>query len=99
MFLVDHHGPSDRLVSHDKDYGEGFDLLRQCVIACASPGNGTVDDPMPAILAMWGGVHGIASLWLEGPLKRMQAPEEYERLSIAALHVLVNALAPGISGR
>ncbi|MGA2448438.1 MAG: TetR/AcrR family transcriptional regulator [Polyangiaceae bacterium] len=73
-----------------------FALLRECVIACLDQaGRGNVD-PMPTILAMWGGVHGIVTLWFDGPLSRAVSHDEFEGMALAAVEVLNRAvMVPG----
>ncbi len=48
---------------------------------------------MPSILAMWGGVHGLAALRLDGPLASFGSSDEVDALSNHALGVLALALS------
>lgn len=71
----------------------GFGLLRDVVIECLKHAGRGAEDPMPSILAMWGGVHGLAALRLDGPLASLGSSDEVDALSNHALGVLALALS------
>jgi AcrR family transcriptional regulator len=84
------------LQSHSHEHADdgAFGLLRDVVIACLKRAGRTEEDPMPSILAMWAGVHGIAALRLDGPLNKVvSSAEEVETLCQQALAVLGLALS------
>ena len=72
---------------------EAFGLLRSVVIECLRYAGRASEDPTPSILAMWGGVHGLAALRLDGPLSSMGTSDEVEALCDHALRVLGLALS------
>jgi AcrR family transcriptional regulator len=45
-----------------------FELLVESIVACQRAGQLPDGDPMPLVLTCWSAVHGLASLWLDGPL-------------------------------
>jgi AcrR family transcriptional regulator len=47
-----------------------MDTLVQAVVAAQAAGVAPPGDPMPFVLTCWSAVHGLASLWLDGPLPR-----------------------------
>jgi AcrR family transcriptional regulator len=77
---------------HRED-GRAFGLLREVVICCLEHAGRAGEDPMPSVVAMWGGVHGIAALRLDGPLTHLGTPSEVSELCEQALGVLSRALA------
>ncbi|HEX4381592.1 MAG TPA: TetR/AcrR family transcriptional regulator [Myxococcales bacterium] len=58
-------------------------VLVDCVIECQKAGNAPAGDPMPLVVTSWSTVHGLAALWLDGPLCRMKgfaaSPQELAR--------------------
>lgn len=77
-----------------REDGRAFILLRDAVVACLNQAGRANEDPLPAVLAMWGGVHGIASLRADGPLAVLGSPEELNDLCERALGVLSRGLSP-----
>lgn len=47
-----------------------FEQVVAAVVACQEAGLMSAGDPMPQVLTCWAAVHGIASLWLDGPLSQ-----------------------------
>lgn len=47
-----------------------FQMLVQGVVDCQRAGQAPGGDPMPLVLTCWSVVHGLASLWLDGPLSK-----------------------------
>jgi AcrR family transcriptional regulator len=73
---------------------KAFAVLRETVIECLEHGGRGGEDPTPSTLAMWGGVHGIAAICLDGPLADLGGPDKIDSLCEHALGVLVRALKP-----
>jgi AcrR family transcriptional regulator len=85
--------PNMELVSPNDDVGgSAFRLLQQVVTECLEEAGRAGEDPMPSIVAMWGGVHGIASLRLDGPLAVAGSAEDVDELCERALKVLGSGL-------
>lgn len=75
------------------DSGEGgFELLKDVVTACLEEAGRKGEDPMPSVLAMWGAVHGIASLRLDGPLSEFGSEADVDELCERALEALGRGL-------
>jgi hypothetical protein len=49
-----------------------LDTLTTAIIDAQQAGLAPAGDPMPLVLTAWSTVHGLASLWLDGPLARAQ---------------------------
>jgi AcrR family transcriptional regulator len=49
-----------------------LDTLTAAIIEAQEAGLAPAGDPMPLVLTSWSAVHGLASLWLDGPLARTQ---------------------------
>ncbi len=79
---------------HAEPSGKAFRVLQDTVTECLVHAGRRVEDPMPAILAMWGGVHGIAAICYDGPLAVLADPDELDSLCDRALAILVRALRP-----
>lgn len=47
-----------------------FGMLVESVSACQREGLAPAGDPMPLVLTCWSAVHGLATLWLDGPLSK-----------------------------
>jgi AcrR family transcriptional regulator len=47
-----------------------LDALTDAIIEAQKAGLAPAGDPMPLVLTSWSAVHGLASLWLDGPLAR-----------------------------
>jgi AcrR family transcriptional regulator len=90
----------------DAKEGRTFELLTECVTACLAAAGHAGQDPLPAVVAMWGAVHGVAKLYLEGPLGQMLTPAEFEQVAEQANRILRSALTspdreafPGVPAR
>jgi AcrR family transcriptional regulator len=46
-------------------------VLVRCVAECQNAGTMPPGDPMPIVLTSWATMHGLSSLWLDGPLCRV----------------------------
>ncbi len=86
----------------DLEYHQGqsvgakaFNMLREVVAACLEQSGRHDEDPMPSCLAMWGGVHGIVALRLDGELVAMCSKDQIDALCEEALLSLSLALSPG----
>jgi hypothetical protein len=53
-----------------------FGLLREAVVQCQLAGQAPAGDPAPLVLYAWTTVHGLASLMVEGSLKKIPLPAE-----------------------
>jgi hypothetical protein len=49
-----------------------LETLTAAIIDAQQAGLAPAGDPMPLVLTCWSAVHGLASLWLDGPLARTQ---------------------------
>jgi AcrR family transcriptional regulator len=49
-----------------------LETLTQAIVEAQQAGLAPPGDPMPLVLTSWCAVHGLASLWLDGPLARTQ---------------------------
>jgi len=49
-----------------------LETLTAAVVEAQRAGLAPAGDPMPLVLTSWSTVHGLASLWLDGPLARTQ---------------------------
>jgi len=49
-----------------------LDVLTAAIVETQQAGLAPPGDPMPLVLTCWSAVHGLASLWLDGPLARTQ---------------------------
>ena len=46
-------------------------VLVECVVECQEAGTMREGDAMPIVLTSWAAIHGLAALWLDGPLCRL----------------------------
>lgn len=60
---------------------KAMQVLVGCVVECQQAGHAPQGDPEPIVLTSWATVHGLATLWLDGPLGRMKgkSPQELAR--------------------
>jgi AcrR family transcriptional regulator len=71
MFRPELSGPADH-PSVDAAAERAMGLLVVCVTECQSAGAmSSEEDPMGIVLTSWATMHGLASLWLDGPLRRL----------------------------
>ena len=72
-----------------------FDRLIETVRASVADGRSPGSDPMlPSVLA-WSAVHGLASLWLDGPLPaRIRAGVGVKSIAEWVATAIADALAP-----
>lgn len=68
------------------------DVISECQEAGLAPGG----DPMPLVLSAWSLVHGLASLWLDGPLSRSPLAET---VSAGQLSTVVTGTMAELLGR
>ena len=67
-------------------------VLLACVAECQTAGSIPRGDPGPVVLTSWAAVHGLASLWIDGPLSRFHpgvAPEELAKTVATTLGSLL----------
>ena len=102
---VSHNAP----YHHFKDRGsllaalveDGFaalDTLMTAIVEAQAGGLAPAGDPKPLVLTCWAAVHGLASLWLDGPLARAQrmfatSPDKLTALVPATLTALLTGAA------
>jgi hypothetical protein len=79
---------------HAEPGGKAFRVLRETVTECLVDAGRGAEDPMPAILAMWGGVHGMDAICFDGPLAVLASADQLDVLCDRALTVLAQALRP-----
>ena len=77
----------------------GFAQVISAVVACQDAGLVAPGDPMPYVLTCWSAVHGLASLWLDGPLSRDpkgfgKSPEKLAQVLVTTLGGLIAGGAP-----
>jgi AcrR family transcriptional regulator len=73
----------------DAAAGEAMRLLIECVVECQLAGTMLKGDSLPIVLTTWATMHGLASLWLDGPLCRLgQWPGSPEALAHLVAHTL-----------
>jgi len=73
-----------------------LDILIESVIDAQRAGEAPAGDPMPIVLTCWSAVHGLATLWLDGPLARNArrfAKPGPEALGASVVTTLVSVLA------
>jgi AcrR family transcriptional regulator len=77
-----------------------FQMLVQGVVECQQAGQAPAGDPMPLVLTCWSAVHGLASLWLDGPLSKDpkgfgKSPDKLAAMVVLTLAALLAAGAEG----
>jgi AcrR family transcriptional regulator len=55
----------------DAAAGEAMRVLIECVVECQVEKTLKRGDSLPIVLTLWATMHGLASLWLDGPLCRL----------------------------
>jgi AcrR family transcriptional regulator len=75
-----------------------LEILTGAIVEAQAAGIAPAGDPKPLVLTCWSAVHGLASLWLDGPLARVQrafaaSPDELVRVVPATLSVLLGGAA------
>jgi AcrR family transcriptional regulator len=74
-----------------------MEVLVECVAECQKAGTMAAGDSAQIVLTSWAAMHGLASLWLDGPLCRMHAwkahPQELARSVTRMLGSLLAARA------
>jgi len=75
-------------------------VLVDCVVECQKAGNAPAGDPAPIVVTSWATVHGLSTLWLDGPLCRMRnwagSPQELARRVAHTLGELLKAGGKGL---
>jgi AcrR family transcriptional regulator len=97
MFRPELSGPGDH-PTVDATAERAMELLVVCVTECQSAGTMSDEDPMGIVLTSWATMHGLASLWLDGPLPRLHgwsaSPQELARRVTSMLGRLLGSRAP-----
>ena len=81
-----------------------LETLTGAIIEAQRAGLAPPGDPMPLVLTCWSTVHGLASLWLDGPLARTHrafgaaSPEKLAAIVASTLAMLMIGAAP-VGGR
>ncbi len=75
-----------------------LDTLTAAILEAQAAGLAPAGDPRPLVLTCWSAVHGLASLWLDGPLSRAQrafatSPEKLSAIVPATLTLLLTGAA------
>jgi AcrR family transcriptional regulator len=75
-----------------------LDTLTGAIIEAQASGLAPAGDPKPLVLTCWAAVHGLASLWLDGPLVRAQrtfatSPDKLTAIVPATLTALLTGAA------
>jgi AcrR family transcriptional regulator len=82
MFRPELANPADH-PEVDQAACTAMQVLVDCVLECQQAGNALPGDPMPLVVTSWATIHGLAALWLDGPLPRMKgfaaSPQELAR--------------------
>jgi len=82
-----------------------LDVLTAAIVETQQAGLAPPGDPMPLVLTCWSAVHGLASLWLDGPLARAQrafgasSPDALAATVTSTLAALIVGAATAASGR
>jgi AcrR family transcriptional regulator len=84
-----------------------LDTLIAAIVEAQQAGLAPSGDPMPLVLTCWAAVHGLASLWLDGPLARTQrafgasSPDKLAAIVSSTLAALLigSAAAQATKGR
>jgi AcrR family transcriptional regulator len=75
-----------------------LDTLTTAIVEAQAGGLAPAGDPRPLVLTCWAAVHGLASLWLDGPLARAHrafapSPDKLTALVPATLTALLTGAA------
>lgn len=71
MFRPELTGP-DAQAAVAQSSTPALDTLTRAIVEAQADGLAPAGDPKPLVLTCWSAVHGLASLWLDGPLARAQ---------------------------
>jgi AcrR family transcriptional regulator len=97
MFRPELANPSEH-PQVDEAAAAAMNVLFECVLECQEAGTAREGDPMPLVVTSWATIHGLATLWLDGPLCRMRdwagSPQELARRVAATLGQLLAAPQP-----
>jgi AcrR family transcriptional regulator len=69
MFRPELGAPSEE-AAVARSSSPALDTLTGAIVEAQAAGLAPAGDPMPLVLTCWSAVHGLASLWLDGPLAR-----------------------------
>jgi AcrR family transcriptional regulator len=73
-----------------------LDTLTAAIVDAQAAGLAPAGDPMPLVLTCWSTVHGLASLWLDGPLARVTRSSGTSPVKLAA--AVASTLASLLAG-
>jgi AcrR family transcriptional regulator len=83
--------------SLDDAAGRAMQLLVGCVAECQASGTIAAGDPGPIVLTSWATVHGLACLWIDGPLPRFHASTSPDALADTVAKTLGGLLTSAAS--
>jgi AcrR family transcriptional regulator len=97
MFRPELAGPSEQ-PAVARSSTPALDTLVDAVVAAQAAGAAPAGEPMPLVLTCWSAVHGLASLWLDGPLPRNRrifgrSPEKLAAIVTSTLSEMLSASA------
>ncbi len=92
MFRPELANPTEH-PSVDEAAMSAMQVLVGCVSECQKAGTMPAGDPTPIVLTSWATIHGLASLWLDGPLCRMQRSVGAQALAATVAQTLGALLA------
>jgi AcrR family transcriptional regulator len=79
--------------SVDESAACAMELLFACVAECQAAGTIAAGDPTPIVLMGWSAAHGVASLTIDGPLRRLYPSLAPEALAATVAQTLGSLLA------
>jgi AcrR family transcriptional regulator len=101
MFRPELSDPGEEDGAHGRASTAALETLTGAIVEAQQAGLAPPGDPMPLVLTSWSAVHGLASLWLDGPLARAQrafgatSPETLAAtLSSTLAALLIGSAAP-----
>jgi AcrR family transcriptional regulator len=70
-------------------------VLAECIAECQREGVAPGGDPGPLVLTSWATAHGVAALWLDGPLSRGGGRKSLRELADSVAKTFSGLLAAG----
>jgi AcrR family transcriptional regulator len=91
MFRPELAGPGEH-PAVDAAAMAAMQVLVGCVVECQAAGNMPKGDPTPIVLTSFATMHGITSLWLDGPLCRLHKSSSPQALAAMVARTLGSLL-------
>jgi AcrR family transcriptional regulator len=91
MFRPELAGPGEH-PAVDAAAMAAMQVLVGCVVECQAAGNMPEGDPTPIVLTSFATMHGITSLWLDGPLCRLHKSSSPQALAAMVARTLGSLL-------